>query len=396
MSIPRTVTAAGSVVALSAALLGVVPNAAARHQSRPTVKATSPTVSEHVGTAHIRVKVAHRAKRAIRIHFHTLAGSAHAGSDFVAKSGRVRIKKHHKSAVIKVRIVNDHVHEGTEGFAVKLRSTAAKLPKKRAHVTITDDDAAIGPRLRGTITYHLDESEYFDQLEALGTPGSLSRISTLTMHVSLKKAADGTWVDDGTGSWTYASTGGIWVRRGEGIEVAPDYPYACADNPLTYNFYKRTFWYKSAGHNTGPFVVPPSTYAEPTLHQAFLTLSGYDPHGSGSPLLRVLAHIRGDRFETRSPDPGHVCDPDTVDHPNPMVFQGSDVHLDSTEVNAYHAWIPRSPDTNGLTATYDGSSLKFGDSASQSSTGLNYDEQTGHYNTEETDLYSVSGTLTLS
>ena len=392
MSIPRTVTAAGSVVALSAALLGVVPNATARHQSRPTVKVTNPTISEHVGTAHIRVKVAHRTKKAIRIHFHTIAGSAHAGSDFVAKSGRVRIKKHHKSAVIKVRIVNDHVHEGTERFAVKLRSTAARLPKKRAHVTITDDDPAVtGTRLRGTITYHINQSEYFDDLEALGTPGSLSRLSTLTMHVSLKKAADGTWVDDGTGSWTYASTGNIWVIRGMGVEVAPDYPYACADNPLTYNFYKRTFWYKSAGHNTGPFVVPPSSFAEPALHQAFLTLSGYDPHGTGSPVLRVIAHIRGDRFETRSPDPAHICD-----DPNPMVFQGDDVHLDSTEVNSYHGWIPRYPDTNGLTASYDGSSLKFADTYSQSSNSLDYHEDTGHHGTEETDTYTVSGTLTLS
>lgn len=393
---PKALAAAGSVVALTTALLGVGPHAAARHLGKPSVKVSDPVVTEHVGTVHIRVQVAHRAKKAIRIHFHTVAGSAHAGSDFVAKSGKVTIEKHHKKATISVKVVNDHTHEGKEAFAVKLRSKNAKLPKKKAHVTITDDDAATGPRLRGTITYHLNESEYFDQLEALGTPGSLSRISTLTMHVSLKKAADGTWVDDGTGSWTYASTGDIWVRRGEGIEVAPDYPYACADNPLTYNFYRRTFFYKSAGHNTGPFLAPPSSYAEPALHRAFLTLSGYDPHGSGSPVMRVIVHVRPDRYETRIADPGHVCDPGTVQQPNPIVHQGpDDAYLDTFEVNAYRAWIPRSPDTNGLTATYDGSALKFADSDSQSSTGLNYDEQTGHYNTEETDLYSVSGTLTL-
>ena len=112
--------------------------------------------------------------------------------------------------------------------------------------------------------------------------------------------------------------------------------------------------------------------------------------------MRVIVHVRPDRYETRIADPGHVCDPGTVQQPNPIVHQGpDDAYLDTFEVNAYRAWIPRSPDTNGLTATYDGSALKFADSDSQSSTGLNYDEQTGHYNTEETDLYSVSGTLTL-
>jgi len=396
MRISTTSMAAATAAVLATTLLSAGPTAAGATK-RPTVRAVNTTVTEHAGTAKIRIRTAKPAAKRIRIHFHTVPGSAHAGSDYVSRSGTVTIARHHKSATIRVRIVNDKVHEGTERFTVRLKGKGVKLKNRRPHVTIVDDDPAPhGSRLHGTITYHLKTSNYYADME-LGSPGNQALDSTLTMHVSLARTSDGRWVDDGTSSWSYAATGNLWFRRGEGVDTQDNgFPYGCADNPLTYNYYRRIFWYGTAGNNAGSLINPPSSYAVPDLHQAFLTLTGYDPSGTGTPVLRVVAHLRPDRFETRIADGAHICDPDTVQQPNPIVHQGpDDAYLDVFATDSYHAWIPRSPDTGGLRASYQGTGLSFTDSDTQESHGLYYNDQTGHYNTETTDVYAVSGSLTL-
>jgi hypothetical protein len=363
----------------------------------PLVTAQGPTVVEHAGPAAFRVRVKKPARRAIRVDFRTQADSAHAGSDFVAKSGHVTIRKHQKSAKIAVRVVDDSTHEGTERFYVKLSSKTARLKHQRVTVTVLDDDpAAPSPKLTGTITFHLKSDTYFAQLQ-LPTPGNESWDQTFTLHVSLVQTADGTWVDDGTGDWAFGSTNDFWFRRGEGADSQENgFPFGCADNPITFNFYKREYWYDSAGHNAGPLLPPPSQFAVPDLHQAFLTLTGYHPDATGSPVLHVVAHLRPDHFETRIPDADHVCDPDTVQQPNPIVHEGADdPYLDGLESSAYQLRIPRVSDPGGLIATYDGSGLDFADGATlDSHTGF-FNDSTGHWSTETSDLYSVTGSLTL-
>jgi hypothetical protein len=316
----------------------------------------------------------------------------------VAKSGHVTIRKHHRSATLGVRILNDSTHEDLEAFFVKLSSTSARLDPRRVAVIVVDDDTAPPPpTLTGTIVFHLTSDTYFAQLE-LASPGNESWDSTFTMHVSLVRAADGTWVDDGSGDWSFGSTNDLWFRRGEGVDTQDNgFPFACADNPITFNYYKREFWYDSAGHNAGALLTPPSQFAVPDLHQAYLTLTGYHPDGSGSPVLHVVAHVRPDHFETRIPDAAHVCDPDTTEQPNPIVHEGADdAYLDALATPSYDLRIPRDPDPGGLIATYDGSGgVSLADGATlDSHTGF-FNDETGHWSTETTDTYSVTGSLSL-
>lgn len=390
--------ALGVVLAmLSSGTAASIPTAA----RTPYVTATGPTLVERAGTATLRVRVAKRARRAIRVKYRTIAASALPGRDYVAASGRVTIRKHKRQATIRLHIVNDSVHEGTEHFSVWLTSRSARFKNHNVVVTILDDDPAppppAGDRLSGTLTYHLQSDSYYADLE-LGSPGNRSEDSTFTMHVSLVQGTDGTWSDDGTGSWTFASSNKLWFRRGEGVDTTDNgYPFGCADNPLTFNFYKQVFWYDTDGSNKGPLVKPPNPSAVPDLHQAFLTLSGYHPDGSGTPVLRVVGHVRPDRYETRIPDAAHICDPDTTEQPNPIVHQGAgDPYLDAFATDSYDVWIPRSPDTGGLPASYDGGNLDFADSATTTTTSGFYNDETGHWSYEETDTYSVSGTLTRS
>ena len=313
------------------------------------------------------------------------------------KKGKVTIKKHETSAKITVRIVNDSINEDPEHFYVRLASKDAKLKKHRVTVVIDDDDApaALGTKLTGTITYHVIQDSYRGNLE-LNSPGQEQWVSTMTLHVSLAQLGNGTWFDDGTGYWTFASNNKLWFRRGEGVDtVGNGYPFGCADDPFASHVYKEIQWYGS-DYNEGPLLMQPNQYSVPDRYQAFLQLSDYHANGSGTPVLKVVANVRPNRSDERIADGAHVCDPGTVDQPNPIVHQGEgDSHLDAYETDAYEPLIPRTNAPDGLAAAYDGTSLNFSDSDIRESDYGNYNNTTGHYAYEDTYHYTVSGRLTL-
>ena len=175
------------VAALSITVATLAPSASAKHAKRPWVSSPNVKVSEHAGMATVRVSVAKRAKKKLKIHFHTVADTAHSAADFVGKSGVVAIRKHHKTAKIQVQIVANTTHEATERFVVALSGSSVRFKNPHVHVTITDDDPAPPPpppppaakKLHGTLTFHVNASEYYADLE-LGSPGNLSELSTLT------------------------------------------------------------------------------------------------------------------------------------------------------------------------------------------------------------------------
>jgi hypothetical protein len=169
------------------------------------------------------------------------------------------------------------------------------------------------------------------------------------------------------------------------------YPFGCADDPAATHFYRQLWWYGTDGNNKGPLMVP-GAFAPP-LHQAYLGLTGYHPDGTGTPVLKAVAHVRPDRIESRLADGGHVCDPSTAEQPNPIVYQGDDPHLAFYDTDSYEALIPGGAD--GLAATYEGSSLNFADGAIQESHSGLFNDTTGHWAHENTDHYTVGGTLTL-
>jgi hypothetical protein len=214
MTLGKFRLAAGFTALLLAVAALVSPAAAS---GKPIVRVRGSSVAESAGYATVTLRVRKKARSRIKVRFRTVSGTAVAGRDFVAASGHVTIRKHKRSATIRLRILDDAVHEGTEYFYVKLASKASTLKPRRVAVVIGDDDPppSSGTTLTGTVSYQLVHDEYFGDLE-LGSPGEEHWTTTLTLHVSLHQLGDGEWYDDGTGYWSFVSENKLWFRRGRG------------------------------------------------------------------------------------------------------------------------------------------------------------------------------------
>lgn len=80
---------------------------------------------------------------AVSLSWSTVAGTAAAGTDFVASSGTARIPVDGSRATITVPLVDDSISESAESFSVRLTSASgATLAGAAATATITDDDPA--------------------------------------------------------------------------------------------------------------------------------------------------------------------------------------------------------------------------------------------------------------
>ncbi len=251
MSRSSLLVAASLVVAaaLPAAVAGAAE--AAKPKPKPKLAAIAPTVAESAGTAVMTVRLAGKAKKAVKVGWRTADGTAKAGSDYTASKGTATIRKGRTSATISVPVVSDGTHEDTEQFVVVLTSRQADVRTRRVNVTITDSPS----RLVGTITM---TRRAFDW----GMPAF-----TLKMHVHLvPTGVAGEWRDDGAGMWS------ITGRRSGG-----------AATDLTCPQPSRTI------SGSGAFLTGAGT---PTAQQAVLTLRDFDPTaGSGTPSMswQVLA-----------------------------------------------------------------------------------------------------------
>jgi hypothetical protein len=118
----------------------------------PLVSVANSVVRERntgsVGYANVTVTLAKRATSLVKIGYSTKAGTATAGSDFVASTGTLRIAAGEKSGTIRIKIVGDDTIEGSEKFYVRLTSAVhATLPTPNpiAIVRIADSIPAPGP-----------------------------------------------------------------------------------------------------------------------------------------------------------------------------------------------------------------------------------------------------------
>src|SRR5262249_41363059 len=81
------------------------------------------------------------AAKKLTLHWATSDGTAHAGSDYVAKSGTLRIKKGASGGTITVKVKGDRTVEPDETFHVTLSSpSAGTLLRPAATGTIVNDD----------------------------------------------------------------------------------------------------------------------------------------------------------------------------------------------------------------------------------------------------------------
>ncbi len=381
-----------ATVLIGMAVLGQAALQPAAAAPARVVKAASTPVSESAQTATITLHLKHKTHKRLRVNYQTVSGTAVAGQDFIPAAGHVSIKKHQATASINIPLIDDQIVESPESFTVELNSGAAKVKPHTVVVNIIDDDTAkpptppaTGTRLTGTVTFHLLQKIWQNDME-LGPPGQHQRITTLTMNLSLRHLA-GAWVDDGTSTWSYTSDNKLWFVPPGGSDGDP---YACADNPEGGLYYRHFEWNGSPdGSNYGPFVTDINGVG---LHKGYVQLTGYDPTASGSPVLKTRIFTRPDYMAVRPAD-SHICDISTADHPNPIIHEGSDPYLDAYAQNNFEAKLADGID--GLAAQQNGANLDFTNSSIHDYHQGSLSQTTGHYDYEENDNYTISGTLSL-
>jgi hypothetical protein len=96
---------------------------------------------EDHGEAHAEVVLSAPSGKTVIVHYVTHHGTARAGSDYARKDSRLIFLPGETRHLVRVALVNDHVHEPTEQFVVEVdRVEQATVARALATVTITDDD----------------------------------------------------------------------------------------------------------------------------------------------------------------------------------------------------------------------------------------------------------------
>ncbi|MEL6105322.1 MAG: Calx-beta domain-containing protein [Planctomycetota bacterium] len=107
----------------------------------PTVSVTSVTVDEAIGTANFAVSLSRSSGKPIAVSYATADGTAIAGTDYSAKSGRLTFQPGTTQQSVSVSIVDDAAYELTEQFFLNLSSPSnTSIAGGQATGTITDND----------------------------------------------------------------------------------------------------------------------------------------------------------------------------------------------------------------------------------------------------------------
>src|SRR5437764_880447 len=116
--------------ATAAAALASLPAGALAHGTRAVPEGNA-------GTARFPVSLSAPSGLPTTVSFATTDGTAHAGSDYVARSGTVTFAPGETVEQVSVPVVDDAVHEDTEGFALSLSSpVGATLGTAQGQATI--------------------------------------------------------------------------------------------------------------------------------------------------------------------------------------------------------------------------------------------------------------------
>lgn len=174
--------------------------------ARPKAKVVDASAREDDGPAKVRIKLAAVAKSAVKVQWSTKDGSAKAGSDYARSSGTATIKRGKKSVVVKVKVIDDSIVEETEAFTVIISSARATVTRKKATVTIFDDDGTTPgdepqgiTRLSGSLAVRSHHT-------SVGSTVVTEDYDVALTWRPVKEPATGYWFDDGTGSWTLSGT----------------------------------------------------------------------------------------------------------------------------------------------------------------------------------------------
>lgn len=198
-----TVPALTAAGVLAVAGLAAPPATAA---PRPQVSVSDTTAGESplAPNPTLQIRLERKAATPVTVRWRTADGTARAGSDYTARSGKVVFAPGERVKKVTVPVLHDVVPERTEYFYVTVTSRDAKVTRKRAAVSIIDDDLATYAGDLAITERWEQEANGFHTLETW----------TLTFRPFLVSANEGTaWYDDGYGEWQLTGSRVLEDRR---------------------------------------------------------------------------------------------------------------------------------------------------------------------------------------
>jgi len=81
--------------------------------TRSSLRVFNTSVTERM-TANVHVVLSGKASRRVTVRYETVNGSAKAGRDYTARSGRISFSKGSRTRTIEIPILGDDIEEGTE------------------------------------------------------------------------------------------------------------------------------------------------------------------------------------------------------------------------------------------------------------------------------------------
>jgi hypothetical protein len=152
------------------------------------------TTVEDAGTVSVRIVLAKRVDHKVWVSYRTKNGSATAGADYTAVSGRIKFPAGAKARHVTVPLLDDSTVEGNEKFKLRIFDPErASIVDRVGRVTIVEDDAA-PPYVPPTMSVKGDTVQEGD---------------TLSFEVSLSKAPEGAV------TFTYATSDGTANAPGD-------------------------------------------------------------------------------------------------------------------------------------------------------------------------------------
>ena len=127
----------------------------------PTLAINDVTVAEDGGSAVFSVRLSGESTATVTVGYATEDGTAHAGSDYTAGSGRLTFQSGAREQTIAVAVIDDSEEEGSETFTVRLSDARnATLLDGEGTATIRDDEYS-GVRVSyGAESYTVKEGEF--------------------------------------------------------------------------------------------------------------------------------------------------------------------------------------------------------------------------------------------
>ena len=183
-------------LALTGALAGALTGApaVAKPAKPPVVDVYDTTAGEALlaPNAKLEIRLDRKHSKPVTVTWKTADGTAKAGSDYRAGSGKVVLAPGQRATKIAVQILDDDAPEKTEYFYVTYTVKGAKASRKRAAVSLIDDDLA-------TYTGQLQVTQRWEQV---ANGFHTLETWTLTFRPQLVAMGEGTaWYDNGFGEW---------------------------------------------------------------------------------------------------------------------------------------------------------------------------------------------------